>query len=207
MTDKELKLAIQKAITDFSKEPVHQAAISLFNTLGYNTERKNPFPDKSFNFFKESFLGADTLFSEEKACVKDWKSIDLLFQLTANEVSSQKSLFDTRQVDNTIIETYLFFSIELIKTEYTRTQLARITREINKVFAMPVLIVFKHGETITLSVINRRLNKKDAQKDVLEKVTVIKDISTTTPHRAHVEILFDLSFTELKRVHKFTNFV
>ncbi|NLF84253.1 MAG: DUF4391 domain-containing protein, partial [Candidatus Gastranaerophilales bacterium] len=154
-----------------------------------------------------SFLGTDSPFNEEKSCVKEWKSIDLLFQLTADEVSSQRSLFNTRQVDNTIIETYLFFSIELTKAEYNRTMLAQITREINKVFPMPVLIVFKHGESITLSVINRRLNKKDAQKDVLEKVTVIKDISITSPHRAHIEILFDLSFAELQRVHKFSNFV
>ncbi len=207
MTDKELKLAIQKTIIDFSKTPVYNAAIRLFNTLGYNTERQDPFRDKSFECFKESYLGEHSLFSEEKAIVKDWKSIDLLFQLTANEISSQNSLFDTKKVDNTIIETYLFFSIELAKPEYNRTQLAQITREINKVFPMPALIVFKYGEYITLSVINRRLNKKDAQKDVLEKVTVIKDISTSAPHRAHIEILFDLSFSELKRVHKFTNFV
>lgn len=207
MNDKELKLAIQKAIIDFSKKPVYQAAISLFNTMGYNTDRQNPLTYKSFTDFKNSFLDTDTPFNEEKACVKEWKSIDLLFQLTADEVSSQSSLFNSKQVDNTIIETYLFFSIELAKAEYNRTQLAQITREINKVFPMPVLIVFKHGDSITLSVINRRLNKKDAQKDVLEKVTVIKDISTTSPHRAHIEILFDLSFAELQRLHKFTNFV
>lgn len=207
MTDKELKLAIQQAIIDFSKSPVYQASIGLFKTLGYNTERQNPLPHKSYDDFKDSFLGSDSPFNEEKACVKEWKSIDLLFQLTADELSSQRSLFNTKQVDNTIIETYLFFGIKLLKAEYNRTQLAQITREINKVFPMPVLIVFKHGESITLSVINRRLNKKDAQKDVLEKVTVIKDISTTSPHRAHIEILFDLSFAELQRVHKFTNFV
>jgi len=207
MTDKELKLAIQKTIIDFGTVPVHQAAISLFKTLGYNTERQNPLTHKSYDDFKDSFLDTDSPFNEEKAYVKEWKSIDLLFQLTADEVSNQKSLFDTKQVDNTIIETYLFFSVELAKAEYNRTQLAQITREINKVFPMPVLIVFKHGDSITLSVINRRLNKKDAQKDVLEKVTVIKDISTTAPHRAHIEILFDLSFSELLRVHKFTNFV
>ncbi len=202
-----MKLAIKKATIDFSSETLHKAAIGLFKTLGYNTERQNPLPNKNYDDFKDSFLGTDSPFNEEKACVKEWKSIDLLFQLTADEVSSQQSLFNTKQVDNTIIETYLFFSIELTKAEYNRTQLAQITREINKVFPMPVLIVFKHGESITLSVINRRLNKKDAQKDVLEKVTVVKDISSTSPHRAHIEILFDLSFSELQRVYKFTNFV
>ena len=38
-------------------------------------------------------------------------------------------------------------------------------------------------------------------------VTLIKDISIENPHRAHIEILFDLSFEELLRKYKFTNFV
>lgn len=43
-------------------------------------------------------------------------------------------------------------------------------------FPMPVMILFKHGSLLTLSVINRRLHKWDESKDVLEKVTLIKDI-------------------------------
>jgi hypothetical protein len=213
MTDKEVKLAIQYAIKDFSKETLTDQAIHLFKTLGYNTERQNPFPQKNYHFFKESFLDGDSRFNQEKALVKEWKSIDLLFQLTRDEVSDQKSLFGSGKVKwegedkETVIETYLFFAIELIKTDYSRSALAQITREINKVFPMPVMLLFKYGELLTLSVINRRLHKKDEQKDVLEKVTLIKDISTQNPHRAHIEILFDLSFNELLRVHKFTNFV
>ena len=213
MNDKEVKLAIQSAIKDFSKETLTDQAIHLFKTLGYNIERQNPFPQKSYNFFKESFLDSNSRFNQEKALVKEWKSIDLLFQLTRDEVSDQKSIFNTGKVKwegedkETVIETYLFFAIELIKTDYSRSALAQITREINKIFPMPVMLLFKYGEHLTLSVINRRLHKKDEQKDVLEKVTLIKDISIQNPHRAHIEILFDLSFEELKRVYKFTNFV
>jgi hypothetical protein len=214
MTDKEVKLAIQSAIKDFSKETLTDRAIHLFKTLGYNTERQNPFPQKSYNFFKESFLDGDSRFNQEKALVKEWKSVDLLFQLTRDEVSDQKSIFGSGKVKwegedkETVIETYLFFAIELIKTDYSRSALAQITREINKIFPMPAMLLFKYGsDYLTLSVINRRLHKKDEQKDVLEKVTLIKDISIRNPHRAHLEILFDLSFDELKRLHKFTNFV
>ncbi|MDO8281880.1 MAG: N-6 DNA methylase [Thermodesulfovibrionia bacterium] len=207
MTDKEIKLAIQSAIISLATGSLTGQSISFFKTLGYKTERQNPFTHKTFAFFKESFLDSDSSFNEDKALVKEWKSVDLLFQLTKDEVSDTVSLFDTNKVDNTIIETYLFFALELKNPEYTRTALAQITREINKVFPMPVMLLFKHGEHLTLSVINRRLHKKDEQKDVLEKVTLIKDISTLSPHRAHIEILFDLSFNELKRIHKFTNFI
>jgi len=72
---------------------------------------------------------------------------------------------------------------------------------------MPAMILFSYNGLLTFSVINRRLHKKDKGKDVLEKVTLIKDINIHEPHRAHVEILFDLSFDELHRKHGFTNFV
>ena len=154
--------------------------------------------------FNKNYLENNTYqktpFNKEKALVCDWKSIDLLFQLTKNELSSQNEQFKIKQVENTIIESYLFFSIEFSKIEYTRSQLSHITREINKFFPMPAFILFKYGENLTLSVINRRLNKKDNQKDVLEKVTVIKEINIKNPHRGHIEILFDLSFPEINRL-------
>jgi len=131
----------------------------------------------------------------------------LLFQLSREEVSQQASLFDTKQVDKTIIETYLFFALELTGDEYNRTDLSNITREINRLFPMPVMVLFKYGNKLTFSVINRRLHKRDESKDVLEKVTLIKDISIESPLRAHIEILFDLSFQELLNKHQFTNFV
>jgi hypothetical protein len=72
---------------------------------------------------------------------------------------------------------------------------------------MPVLIVFKYGSYLTLAVINRRLHKKDDRKDVLEKVSLIKDIRIDQPHRAHIDILFDLSFPELQRKFQCRTFV
>src|SRR5665648_476619 len=207
MNEIELKHSIELSIRAFLSGSISQNALNLFAKLGYKTDRQNPFIEKTYRFFKESFLEPDTSFNETKAMVDDWKSIDLLFQLTQEELSDQRTIFDTKKVNNTIIETYLFFAIELNKTDYSRSALAQITREINKIFPMPVMLLFKYGDYLTLSVINRRLNKKDEQKDVLEKVTLIKDISTQNPHRAHIEILFDLSFDQLKRLHKFTNFV
>jgi len=72
---------------------------------------------------------------------------------------------------------------------------------------MPVLVLFKHGETLTLALINRRLHKRDESKDVLEKVTLIKDINFNQPHRAHIEILYDLSLEELRARQKIDSFI
>lgn len=207
MAATDTKQKIKQSIQAFSDGNLTKNALQLFQTLGYNTQRQAPLGKPNYPVFKDSFIDLQSKFNKDKALVQDWKYVDLLFQLSKEEISQQISLFDTRQIDQTIIETYLFFAIELTKPEYSRSALAQITREVNKVFPMPVLIVFKHGTSITLSVINRRLHKKDDRKDVLEKVTVIKDISIEKPHRAHIEILFDLSIEELLRVHKFTNFV
>jgi len=214
-SEQEKKYLIKSAIQDFSKNNFSKQSIQLFKDLGYNTRIQSPFMDKDYKEFQDNFREyfTEKKFKEDKALTKDWKYIDLLFQLTKDEVSNQENLFSTGKVKwegedkETVMETYLFFAIELIGNEYSRSDLAQITREINKIFPMPVMVVFKYGEHLTIAIINRRLNKKDTQKDVLEKVTLIKDISINTPHRAHIEILFDLSLEELRRKYKFTNFV
>jgi len=203
----DIKQNIKQSIQSFSKGNLTTNALKLFQTLGYNTERQAPFDRPDYPTFKESFIDIQSKFNEDKALGRDWKYVDLLFQISKEEVLKQASLFDTKQVDRTIIETYLFFTIELSNSVYSRTALSHITREVNNIFPMPVLLLFKYGSTLTLSVINRRLHKRDESKDVLEKVTLIKDINIVNPHRAHIEILFDLSFDELLRKHGFTNFV
>ena len=200
------RIAILEAIKRFCGGDLTQNSLALFETLGYNTVRQAPLDTSSYPVFKETFI-TDKPFNEERAKTAEWKHVDLLFQLSKEEILQQTSLFDTGRVDQTIIETYLFFTIDLSNDHYSRTELSQITREVNRLFPMPAMILFKHGETLTLSVINRRLHKRDDSKDVLEKVTQIKDISIQAPHRAHIEILFDLSFDELKRRHKVTNFV
>lgn len=215
MTDQDMKRKIESTLKSFSSQTFSKSALALFAALGYNTTRQNPFVQKTKEEFEENFghAFAEKNFNKEKVRFDEWKSVDLLFQLSREELSGQQGLFNTNKVhwegeDNaTVIETYLFFAIELTQPEYSRTLLAQITREVNKIFPMPVMIVFKHGQTLTISIIDRRLHKRDAQKDVLKKVTLIKDISISSPHRAHIEILFDLSLEELRRVHKFTNFV
>lgn len=203
----ELKGKIHNAVTAFSTGDLFGNTVKLFSTLGYRTERQSRLSESSYAGFIDDFPVAKNRMNEKKTLHGEWKSVDLVFQLTQEELSTQSQLFDTTKVDNTIIEAYLFFAVELSGSEYSKTQLSDITRELNNVFAMPVLVVFKYGHLLTLSVIDRRLHKTDQSKDVLEKVTLVKDIDIESPHRAHIEILFDLSIDELQRKQRFTNFV
>jgi len=185
---------------------------ALFNTLGYFSDKAFDLSPNSADNFLDTF-DEKNIFQKEKALLKNWRTIDVIFQLTDEEIyalgSGQRSLqFDIhKKIDNKIIQSYLFVALQLKKGHYTRTDLSNITREINKLFPMPVFILFKNGEYLTLSVINRRLHQRDASKDVLEKVTLIKDIRFAAPHRAHIEILYDLSFDILYDRHRFTSFV
>ena len=46
------------------------------------------------------------------------------------------------------------------------------------------------GEAVlSIAVINRRKNKRDADKDVLGKVTIIRNISFSQPHKGYLDIL------------------
>ena len=110
-------------------------------------------------------------------------------------------------VDEHIYQSYLFLAIKLKGDTYSRTALANITREINKLYAIPALLIFQHGHALTFAIINRRPSQRDSDLDVLEKVTLIKDIDVATPHRAHLDILADLSLDALYHQHEFTNFL
>lgn len=215
---KEHKERIQQRINAFATGSFTDNALALFKELGYES-------DKRIDLDKGTFEG---LFAErptanmQNALIGDWKSADYLFQLTEDEITHQKSLFSVNQYNPNEYQSYSFVAIELKNEHYARGRLSQITREVNKLFPMPVMILFKHGNTLTFSIINRRLHKRDASKDVLEKVTLIKDIRISPAgggvrrtgvenelgtHRAHIEILFDLSFDELKNKPGFTNFV
>ncbi len=201
------RCAVQKAIVAFGTEPLSEAGTNLFGVLGYDTSLQAPLDDKTYGEFKEMYIEdspAAKRFGEEKALVAEWKSIDILFQLTDESFSGQREHFDSK-LDPLNPQSYLCFAIELAGEAYTKSQIATITREVNKLFPIPILVIYKYGECLTLAIINRRVNKRDKDRDVLEKVTLIKDIVFAKPHRAHVEILNDLAFVNLKK-YKVRNF-
>ena len=200
---------IEQALQGFQDGALVINAQNLLNTLGYESELTIDFESNLAEEFISYFDQFGKL-NSERAMVDEWESIDFLFQLTEEEIAGTgqtRIVFKNRQFDDTIMESYVFFALKLKESHYTRTQLSTITREINKPIPMPAMILFQHGETVSLAVIDRRLHKRDRAKDVLEKVTLIKDIDSHDPHPAHIQILFDLSRNELFRVHGFSNFV
>jgi len=215
----ETKEQIQTALAAFASQPLPQAARALFDSLGYNSQRdervlKITTPADFISWVKSASLSNAPSEKEQQELTDSCNSLHFLFQLTDVEVGAalgqgQSDLFDSHTtVDGSRYESYLFFTAELADSStQSRTKMARLTRLINKPLPMPTMILFRQGETLTLAVINRRLHKSDSSRDVLEKVTLIKDIAFAKPHRAHLEILHDLSVASLKKVEGITSFV
>ncbi|MDP8209873.1 MAG: DUF4391 domain-containing protein [Candidatus Stygibacter australis] len=196
-----MKQKIENAIQSFNPSEFYKSSINFFDALGYNSDKRSKLARPDFDNFIRHFNLDEKNINKEKALVSHWKEIQFLFQMTNDEIgnSEQLSMFHSSEVDisKIYLRSYLFVSISLTGKNYTKTDLVNITRQINKQFLQPVLILFYYDNLLCLSVIDRRINRKDADKDVLEKVTLIKDIKINEPHRAHIEILHDMHINNL----------
>jgi adenine-specific DNA-methyltransferase len=148
---------IKISLNSFSHGNLSDNALNLFQTLGYESDRQQPFDDKSFANFAE-YITHESNFNQKNAFADEWQYVDLLFQLTETELTQQFSMFDSKDIEREQFNSYLFFAVELNQTKsdgrnFTRTDLANITREINKCFPMPVFVLFKIGQNLTQSAI------------------------------------------------------
>ena len=93
---------------------------------------------------------------------------------------------------------FIFIAVELKRDVYSRGKYAEFTREINKRFASPCVVVFKNPvNRVTLAFVNRREHKRDKERDVLGNVSLIREIEAADPHTAHLDILAELSLVNM----------
>ncbi len=209
-TSTDLREDIQLALASCAKGNLMASAKTLFNALGYESERTAPWTLETF-----IELGSGTvkpLTNKDQADLRRLKSLHLLFQVGDQELSKHGDLFDSSHtIDAQRIQSYIFFAAELPHGTYTRGDLTTIARLINKPLPMPAIVLFRHGEKdeplVSIAIIRRRLNKRDSAKDVLDKATLIKDIRCTDPIRAHLEILNDFALPSLREFDEIPNFV
>jgi len=199
----DIRTKLQTTLGAMETLPLRDSAIDLLSVLGYGSDRTvnlgSSKPKAVLEFIRSN--SAAESFNESKALVEDWKSADLLFQLTDSELSKQRSLFEEHEIKAGLLQSYVFFAIELTGDNYARGKLTDIARQINRVFPMPVMVLLKHRSNkkpvLSIAVINRRLHKRDSSKDVLGKVTIIRDISLAEPHRGHLDILASFAMDNL----------
>jgi adenine-specific DNA-methyltransferase len=194
------------ALKAFDSQPLAEPARKLFAILGYQSDRRLPIATPTQ--FRAQLDPTNKLTDREREALDGLQSLHLLFQLSDAELTAHGDLFDDPSaVHTTKIESYLFFAADLPPGQYTRTALSTLVRAINKPLPMPALVLFRHDDAISIGIIHRRLHKRDTAKDVLEKVTLIKDIACADPIRAHVEILNDFVLANLDNEFGVSNFV
>ena len=129
---------------------------------------------------------------------KHVQSVRLVFQVTSDEIASvDQPRLGFEAFDKGQHQSFLFFVVELKGVSYARGQYAEFTREINKRLSQPTVVLFRTADhRLTLSFVHRREHKRDQRRDVLGRVSLIRDIDPDDPHRAHLDILAELSLTE-----------
>ena len=198
--------AIISVLKSFDGSNFSDASRQLFAALGYRSDRSVPIATP--RQFHEHLDPNGCLTDRECEALDRLQSLHLLFQLTDSELGAQRSMFDEPgALQTTKIESYLFFAGELPAGHYTRTDLSTLVRAINKPLPMPAIVLFRHGDTVSIGIIHRRLHRRDQARDVLEKVTLIKDINLADPIRAHIEILNDFVLANLDGYFGVSNFV
>jgi adenine-specific DNA-methyltransferase len=198
--------ALITALQGFAGRPFPDASRNLFRKLGYDSNRHIPIATPGQ--FCSQIDAQGRLTDRDRESLNRLTSLHLLFQFTGAELDTHGDLLEDRTaVETTRIESYLFFAGELPPGQYTRTDLSTLVRAINKPLPMPALVLLRHGDAISLGIIHRRLHKRDQAKDVLEKVTLIKDIAFADPIRAHLEILNDFVLANLDADFGVSNFV
>ncbi len=189
---------ISDKLEDFATGSFLNAADNLFSALGYASDRTLDI--HSVAAFREN-LDKHNFLNEGNACLSIWQNIHFLFQLTRNELDHGPKqgllLAEAEPFERKIVESYVFLALEIAGPSPGRTKLAMITRSLNRLFPMPALVLFKHGDHLSIAIVNRRKNMRDGSRDVLTRVSLIRDISIRAPHRAHLELLLHFSLPHL----------
>ncbi len=210
-SERTIKQNIENALKEFDSQPIRDAATQLLDILGYRSKRisNDALDNEKYNNLLESAL--ETSNPSKKLRLEKWQSYSRIMQITDEEINQQRTperqfLFESTNINENLRTSYMFVAVELDGPAFTRTQLADITRFICKEVPYSIMVMFRYSDYLSLAIINRRHHKRDKSRQVLEKVTLIKDINLNKPNRAHIEIIYDLYLRNLIQTQEVNNF-
>ena len=189
------KEAIKSALAAIPTGDFLEKSKEILDTIGYHSELTLELSGTVHDFFEE-FPPLNPNTKTEQEFRKHAESAQIIFQFTKDEIEDdpeQMTLLESNSFDKGNIKSFLFCAVELKDNRYSRTKYAEFTREINKRLFAPTVILFRAGDHLTVAFADRRPDKIDGDRDVLGQVTLIKDIRLNNPHRAHLDILSELS--------------
>ena len=197
MTNEEIKKReIESALAAMNGGDFLQTSKNLLEVLDYHSPLIEEFPRTADNFIQK-YLAENENTKTEQEFRKSAKSVGLVSQVGSDEIAdSHPNRFESRTFNKGLIKSFVFCTVELKDKDYSRSKYAEFTREINKRTTLATVVFFRVKNRLTIGFVGRRPSQLDESKDVLEKATLIKDIRLDNPHRAHLDILFELSLKE-----------
>ncbi len=195
---------ITSALQRMPAAKFRDASRELLAALGYHSNRTLDGQTGRVADFIEQFPAPHPGTASENNFAQQATSAQLIFQVTSDEIEiiaqGQQLLFDADGFDQGLAQSFLFIAVDLKGKHYPRGQYISFTREINKRFPAPTVVLFKTADDLlTLAFVHRRMNQRDPKRDVLGSVSLVREIDPTNPHRAHLDILHDLSLAERLR--------
>ena len=187
---------IQQALAQTRAEPrFADAAMRLLNELGYKSGLTPPDQPED----PARWLARTSETRTKRDFLQNAASMRVLFQITDSEIrnSVQPMLGGLLSFDGGNASSFLFAAVDLSGERYPRGRLAAFAREINKAFPMPCGVIFRASDgRLTFAFAHRRTNLRHADRDVIGNVSLIREINPESPHRAHLDILAELSLDE-----------
>ena len=174
----------------------------LLNTLGYRSERKVALSGNVAEFMR-AYPATETKNADKFR--KDAANVNIVFQFAESEIddSVQRGLLPPlTQFRKKDTASFLFVAADLRPKHYSRSDYADFVREINKRFNAPTVALFRRPASkdttaaLTLAFVGRRQSKTRRGYDVLQKVSLLREIQCDHPHRGHLDILAQLSLVE-----------
>lgn len=188
-------------IEDFKNKPFIEALQSFFKNLNvpfnvvseYQTNPINIIGDKKCN----EIISAIYPFGIVTDSIFDKNNLEK--KITQTDLQNEK------------YEGILLFGVEVSKTKPTRSDLAEITRQINRAFGkLPVVVVFKYDNQLTFANAERiEFKQQWREGDKIGKISMLSDVNIDKTHSGHLRILELLSvakITEYDRKNKANSF-
>ena len=196
------KEEIESALAGMIDGDFLETSNNLLEVLDYHAPLTEELLETVDNFIQE-YPAENENTKTEQEFRENVKSIELVSQVGSDEIAdSQPDRFESRTFDGGLIQSFVFCAVELKDKDYSRSKYAQFTREVNKRLPLATVVFFRvRSETrvenrLTIGFVGRRQHKRDPNLDVLEQVSLIKDIRLDKPHPAHRDILFELSLDE-----------
>ena len=193
-----IKNPISQALAQTRDAPrFADAAMRLLNELGYQS-RLTP-PDQPEDPALWLSKTSDT--RTKRDFLQSAASMRVLFQITDSEIRSgaetQATFGDLFGFNEGNARSFLFAAVDLSGARHPRGRLAAFAREINKAFPMPCGVIFRASDgRLSFAFAHRRRNLRHADRDVIGAVSLIREIDPVNTHRAHLDILSELSLGE-----------